>query len=131
MDDHPRARLLNAEGEMIAEGPCWVDESAGTATLEPERQAGQLRKERGALELEFETGRSLRVLGRAMIVRLGPMASRGGNGQNGQNGWRTLYRLRLVDEAPETTETGQDAIAAGGAGEGTLADAERQTPAAR
>ena len=127
MDDHPRARLLNAEGEMIAEGPCWVDES-GTATLEPEREAGQLRKERGALELEFETGRSLRVLGRAMIVRLGPTASRGGNGQNG---WRTLYRLRLVDDVPETTETGQDAIAAGGAGEGTLADAERQTPAAR
>ncbi len=130
MDDHPRARLLNAEGEMIAEGPCWVDEPAGTATLQPERQAGQLRKERGALDLEFETGRSLRVLGRAMIVRLGPTASRGGNGQNG---WRTLYRLRLVDvdDAPETTETGQDAIAAGGAGEGTLADAERQTPAAR
>jgi len=113
---------------MIAEGPCWVNEPAGTATLEPDRQAGQLRKERGALNLEFETGRSLRVSGRAMIVRLGPTASRGGNGQNG---WRTLYRLRLVDSAPATTETGQDAIAAGGAGEGTLADAERQTPAAR
>ena len=128
MSESARARLLNSEGEMIAEGPCWVDEPAGMATLEPERQAGQLRTERGALDLEFETGRTLRVSGRAMIVRLGPTANRGANGQSG---WRTLYRLRLVDGAPEPTETGKDAIAAGGAGEGTLADAERQTPAAR
>ena len=128
MTEHPfRARLVNAEFELIAEGPCWLDESAGQATLEPEREPGVIQKERGPLALELETGRLLRVSEVPLVFRLG--AQQNGNGQEQS---RRLYRLRLIDDA-------QEADAAGAAGDGTLAppaggpfaDGQRETPAAR
>ena len=120
-----RARLVNAEGELIAEGPCWLDEAAGQATLEPERTPGAIQKQRGALALELETGRSLPVSDRLMIVRIRPP----GRGPS-ENGLRSLYRLRLIHA--------QDAEAAGAAGEGAPASPQaspppkaEETPAAR
>ena len=108
--EHPlRARLLNAEGELIAEGPCWLDEPAGRATLEPDREPGYLQKERGDLALELDTGRSLMVSDKPMIHRLRP-PSRGA----GPYRRRTRYRLRLINNA-------QEATAAGAAGEGAPA----------
>ncbi len=104
----PRARLLNAEGELIAEGPCHVDEAAGQATLEPERMAGVLQKERGELALELESGRSFRVSDRPMIIRF-----RLPGGSPGENGRRRVYRLRLLNHAQEVLPKGRTAGAAG------------------
>ena len=98
MTEQMHARLLNAGGELIAEGPCWVNESAGEATLEPERVVGVLQKERGLLALELESGRSLGVSDRPIIFRLRPQSQ-----VPGRDIVRTLFRLRLVDGAQETT----------------------------
>ena len=118
MDRPLHARLLNAEGELIAEGSCWVDEAANVATLGPEREPGVVRNERGALALELETGRTLRVSKQPIVFRLGPAAG------SGESERRTVYRMRLVEHA-------QEATAAGAAGEGSPAPPERETPAAR
>ena len=117
MDQPLHARLLNAGGELIAEGPCRVDEPAGMAMLEAERAPGFLQKERGLLELELESGRSLRVTDRPIVFRL----QRSKN--NAVQSRRMVYRLRLVNDA-------QEATAAGAVGEGTPVP-ERETPAAR
>jgi hypothetical protein len=114
------ARLVNAEGELLAEGSCWLDEPHAQATLEPERPAGAIRKERGdALTLELESGRTLKVSDRLMVVRIAPPGNTNGNAR------RSLYRLRLLN-------TAQDANAAGAMGEGAPAlRFGEETPAAR
>lgn len=133
MDQELHARLLNAEGELIAEGPCRLDEAAGLAMLEPEREPGVIRKERGVLSLTLESGRTLHVSDTPIIFRIRPPTQAGGPYHR-----RTLYRLRLVDST-DRAEVGpaepaatyaQEATAAG-AGEGTPAAPQRQTPAAR
>ena len=127
MDGTLRARLLNAGGELIAEGPCWLDEAAGLATLEPEREPGVLQKERGELALALESGRSLRVSDRPIIFRLRPPAVGAGAYSR-----RTLYRLRLIGSTePAEVKNAQDATAAGAEGEGPPAATQRQMPAAR
>jgi hypothetical protein len=122
------AKLLNAGGELIAEGPCWLDEPAGVATLEPEREPGAVRKERGLLALELDSGRRLPVDDKPMVFRLG----RNGHGTQAR---RSLYRLRLVGGA---TQHAQDAGAVGAVEEGASTapmPSERlrngETPAAR
>ena len=134
MDKELHARLLNAEGELIAEGSCRLDEAAGLAMLEPEREPGVIQKERGVLSLTLESGRTLHVSDKPIIFRIRPPAQGGGPYHR-----RTLYRLRLVDST-ERAEVGpaepteathaQDATAVG-AGEGTPVAPQRQTPAAR
>lgn len=123
------ARLVNAGGELIAEGMCWLNEAVGQATLEPERELGLLEKERGALRLELDSGRTLRVSDNALILRLRPR----GSGAD-HSGRRRLYRLWLVD-----TNQAQEATAAGAAEEGSTAVLQGkgvprfggETPAAR
>ncbi len=134
MNQELHARLLNEEGELIAEGSCRLDEAAGLAMLEPEREPGVIQKERGVLSLTLESGRTLRVSDKPIIFRIRPPTQAGGPYHR-----RTLYRLRLVDST-ERAEVGsaepaeathaQEATAAG-AGEGTPAAPQRQTPAAR
>ena len=128
------ARLVNAEGELLAEGACWLNEPQAQATLEPERAPSfAVQKGRGPLTLELESGRTLKVSDRLMVVRIAPPGSNG-------NGRRSLYRLRLLDTAQDVLQgrtagaadyQAQDAEAAGG-GEGTptLRFGE-ETPAAR
>ena len=134
------AKLVNADGELIAEGPCWLDEEAGHATMEPDRAPGTIQKERGRLALELDTGRSLPVSDRPIIIRMRHPGAR-------ENGRRRLYRLRLIEQAQEVLPEGrtasgvaegaQDAEAAGEAGEGAPAGQEArpraigETPAAR
>ena len=126
MDQELHARLLNAEGELIAEGSCRLDEAAGLAMLEPEREPGVIQKERGVLALTLESGRTLHVSDKPIIFRVRPPAQGGGPYHR-----RTLYRLRLVGPGePAEATNAQDATAAG-AGEGTPAAPQRQTPAAR
>ncbi len=126
MTDHLlHARLFNSTGELIAEGPCWVDEAAGRATLEPEHAPGFIQKERGVFTLELDSGRSLQVSDTPMIFKLGPAP----NGDT-INGPRSLYRLRLLEHA-------QEAAAAGAAAEGSTAPplvglrSNGETPVAR
>ena len=138
-----QARLVNAGGELIAEGPCWLNEAAGEATMEPEREPGVLQKERGELALALEGGRSYRVSDKPIIFRLRPPTR-----LPGRDGVRTLYRLRLIDSAQEVLPEGrtagagadnaQEAKAAGAVGEGAPAPRhvggprfDRETPAAR
>jgi hypothetical protein len=123
-----RARLVNAEGELLAEGSCWLDEPHAQATLEPERPAGAIRKERGdALTLELESGRTLKVSDRLMVVRIAPPGHANGSER------RSLYRLRLLNtSSAELTTSAQDANAAGAKGEGAPAlRFGEETPAAR
>jgi hypothetical protein len=87
-----RARLLNADGELIAEGPCWLNEAQGQATLEPERTPGVLQRQRGHLSLELDSGRSLVVSDKTMIVRIAPPGR-----DVPEEAKRKLFRLRLVD----------------------------------
>ena len=126
MDQELHARLLNAEGELIAEGSCRLDEAAGLATLEPEREPGVIQKERGVLALQLESGRTLHVSDKPIIFRIRPPAQGGGPYHR-----RTLYRLRLVGPAGPAEATHAQEATAAGAGEGTPAAPQRQTPAAR
>ena len=137
MTDHLlHARLFNSGGELIAEGPCWLDEPAGRATLEPEREPGVIQKERGELSLELDSGRTVAVSESPMVFRLG---------EGADGGRRSLYRLSLIDTStslstsasvePSTSASAElstsgepapishahDANAAGAAGEGAPA----------
>lgn len=103
------ARLLNSGGELVAEGVCWLDEPAGHATLEVERTPGQIQRQRGNLSLELDSGRSLLVSDKPMVVMINPTGQRPST-----EGRRRLYRLRLVDPMAELAEAneaeaGQDA----------------------
>jgi len=127
MIERPHARLVNAEGELIAEGPCQVDETAAVATMEPLRESHSIRTAHGGLALELDSGRQIRVTRRPMIVRLRlPGQPPGGTGR------RTMYRLRLAKGgSSQSTEHAQDARAAGDTGEGSPVSPARETPAAR
>ena len=93
MTDRPcRARLLNSEHELIAEGLCTLDEPAAQATLEVERMSGVIQKQRGHLSLELDSGRSLLVSDKPMIVLITPPGAKA----SAENR-RRLYRLRLID----------------------------------
>ena len=120
-DTQVHARLVNAGGELIAEGSCWLNEAVGQATLEPDREPGLLEKERGELTLELETGRSLRVSDKPLIFRMPPR----GTGAD-HSSRRRMYRLWLIKGA-------QEANAAGAAEEGTSAASMdmRRPPALR
>ena len=121
MGEPSRGRLLNSGGELIAEGMCWLDEPAGQATLEVDRTPGVIQKQRGNLSLELDSGRSLLVSDKPMIVLIAPQG-----GKPAAENRRRLYRLRLVDpmaDMPQADEAGadavaQDAIAADAAGDG-------------
>ena len=133
MTDHLlHARLFNSGGELIAEGPCWLDEPAGRATLEPEREPGVIQKERGELSLELDSGRTVAVSDSPIVFRLGSDADGFSTG-----GRRSLYRLSLIDTpTPLSTDASaepstsgavapishaHDANAAGAVGEGAPA----------
>ena len=139
-------RLMNPEGELIAEGPCWLDEDVGQATMEPERAPGVIQKERGRLALELESGRSYGVSDKPMIVRLGS------HGPGPERQRRKLYKLQLIDHGTRdvaqdvlpgkdgwrgANDDAQDAGAAGAAGKGQPASdlpglrVNGETPAAR
>ena len=114
-----RARLLNSGGELVAEGICWLDEPAGQATLEVERTPVQIQRQRGLLSLEMDSGRSLLVSDKPMVVLITPQGQR----PSAENR-RRLYRLRLVDpmaaltNEAEPTEDAQEADAVDAVEEG-------------
>lgn len=121
-----RARLVNAGGELIAEGACTIDERAGLVMLEPDWEPGLIHKERGQMLLELESGRSLRVNERPLVMRLQSPERTGrsnGHGPDGSSA-RTYYRLRIAQEA-------QDVAAAGAPDDGQSSHRGWEAPAAR
>jgi hypothetical protein len=111
---------MNAGGELIAEGACWLDERTGQATLEPLTTTPSIRTQRGEMRLHLDSGRTLRVSDRTMVVRIWrPERTNGNNGHH-----RSLYRLRLIDAPSEA----QEANAAGAAGEGAPASWHTGSP---
>lgn len=85
-----QGKLRNAEGELIAEGPCELDAQRHQVTMWPERELSALARHRGALTLEFENGLILEVSDRHMIFKLG----RPGDGRT------SIYRLPLLEQQP-------------------------------
>jgi hypothetical protein len=124
--DRPHARLVNADGELIAEGPCQLDEAAHVATLEPLRESHSIRTAEGGLALELDSGRQIAVTRRPMIVRVKLPGQ-----PPGEDRRRTMYRLRLAKGGQQPPKDAQDARAAGAAGEGSPVSPARETPAAR
>lgn len=134
MTDHLlHARLFNGGGELIAEGPCWIDEAAKRATLEPEHEPGVIQKERGRFTLQLESGRTWAVSDSPFIFKLGKAP----DGEPA-NEHRSLYRLKLLGDAPGAAhEEAQEANAAGAVAEGSATPPavglreNGETPAAR
>lgn len=140
-----RARLLNSDHELIAEGMCELDERAGQASLEVDRTTGVVQKQRGNLSLELDSGRSLLVSDKPILLTITPPGMK-----PTQENRRKIYRLRLVDplaamrDEGDTTATAdefaQDASAVGAVGEGRpaasivgrlSAEGRGETPTAR
>jgi len=87
-----RARLLNSDHELIAEGTCLLDEPAGQASLEVDRTPGVIHNQHGNLSLELDSGRSLLVSDKPIVLMITPP----GQKPSPENR-RKIFRLRLVD----------------------------------
>lgn len=85
-----QGKLRNAEGELIAEGPCELNLERHEVTMWPEREITALTRHRGALALELEDGATLELSDKHMIFKLG----RPGDGRT------SIYRLRLLEQQP-------------------------------
>ncbi len=99
-----RGRLSNQDGELIAEGPCELEEERGQVTMWPDREIRVLRLERGDLVLELDNGRCLVVSGRPLGFRLNVTAAGHANGNgngNGKGRFISMYRLPLAIPAEE------------------------------
>jgi hypothetical protein len=86
------ARLVNAGGELIAEGACHIEEAARRATLEAEREPGEVLKARGDLRITLESGASFPVSDRPIVFRISPPAT-----AEGPRHTRTLYRFDMIN----------------------------------
>lgn len=85
-----QAKLLNAEGELIAEGPCELDGERQEVTMWPERELSALARHRAPLILELDSGATLGISEKHMVFKLG----RPGDGRT------SIYRLRLLEQQP-------------------------------
>ena len=92
MAEPSHARLLNSDHELLAEGLCRLDEPAGQAMLEVERTIGAIQKQRGDLSLELDSGRSLLVSDKPMVVMITPPGVK-----PSPDNRRKFFRLRLID----------------------------------
>ncbi len=89
-------KLLNADGEFIASGPCEVDSESGEVTMWPSWEMHMLEREHGALVLELEDGRRLGISDRHLTFKLtGPTEQR-----------ISVYRLKIVAQVPEHLAAG-------------------------
>lgn len=81
-------RLLNREGELVAEGLLELNAARMEITMWPERERHLLSRQRGELTLELEDGRRLRLSERHMTFRVA----------TGSNPHQVIYRLRVLRE---------------------------------
>lgn len=89
-------KLLNNEGEFIANGPCEIDRDRGEVTMWPSWQMHMLERERGALTLNLDDGRQLFLSDKHLTFKL--------QGQDDQR--ISVYRLRIIEQVPEHLAAG-------------------------
>lgn len=93
---HVEGKLLNAEGEFIASGPCEINRERREVTMWPSWEVHMLERQRGALVLELDDGRRIELSDRHLTFKLaGPAEQR-----------ISVYRLRIISSVPEHLAAG-------------------------
>lgn len=67
-----QGKLYNQGGEVIAEGPCELNEDGSHASMWPTLEKGLFERERGVMTLELEGGAALRISERRLRLRINP-----------------------------------------------------------
>jgi hypothetical protein len=87
-----QGKLYNSEGEVVAEGPCELNEDGSHASMWPTVEKGLFGRERGLMTLELEGGAALHISERRLRLRI-----------NLPHGPRSvIYRMQV--EAPPVEE---------------------------
>jgi hypothetical protein len=108
-------KLMNADGEFLASGPCEVSIDKGEVTMWPSWEVTMLERQRGELALDLADGSRMRISDRHLTFKLqGPTEQR-----------ITVYRLRILPM--RTAERVPEHLAVGY--EEPAADAQEQAPA--
>lgn len=64
--------LYNGDGEIIAEGPCELNEAGSQVSMWPTLERGLFERERGVMTLELEGGTALSISERRLRLRISP-----------------------------------------------------------
>ena len=92
-------KLMNADGEFIANGPCEINRDRGEVTMWPSWELHMLERERGNLTLHLADGHVLDISDKHLTFKLrGPSEQR-----------ISVYRLRIVERVPEHLAAGYGA----------------------
>ena len=87
-----QGKLYNRGGEIIAEGPCELNDEGSHVSMWPTLEKGLFERERGVMTLELEGGAALRISERRLRLRINP-----------PHGPRSaIYRMQV--EAPPVDE---------------------------
>jgi len=79
-------KLYNGDGEIIAEGPCELDQEGSRASMWPTLEKGLFERERGLMTLELEGGREFCISERRLRLRL----------RQAQGPRAVIYRMQVV-----------------------------------
>ncbi len=91
-----QGRLLNQDGELVAEGLLELNAARMEITMWPDRERHLLSRQRGELTLELDDGRRLRLSDRHMTFRVA----------TGSNPYQVIYRLRVLQEEAAPAPSG-------------------------
>jgi hypothetical protein len=89
-------KLINSAGEFIASGPCEINRERAEVTMWPSFEMHMLARERGALTLDLEDGRTLHISDRHLTFKLKTEAEQR----------MSVYRLRILERVPDHMQTG-------------------------
>ena len=67
-----QGKLYNRGGEIIAEGPCELNDEGSHVSMWPTLEKGLFERERGVMTLELEGGAALRISERRLKLRINP-----------------------------------------------------------
>ena len=95
-------KLLNANGEFIANGPCEVNRERGEVTMWPSWEMHMLERERGELVLEMDDGARFVISDKHLTFKL----------QGAAEQRISVYRLRIIEQVPEHLAAGYSRPAA-------------------
>ncbi len=114
-------KVMNEQGEIVAEGACEVDDVRGSVTLRPLLDMPLLERQRGALRLFLDDGSELLLTDRVIRFRVNLPGQRPGSvyrmyiaGQQGLARWGGV--------GGETREAGS------GSADGSLEDPDELPP---
>lgn len=89
-------KLMNSGGEFIASGPCEINRERAEVTMWPSWELHMLARERGALTLELDDGRTLVISDRHLTFRM----------KTETEPRVSVYRLRILERVPEHLQAG-------------------------